>query len=61
MAQTSFGVTTLNFPRATGLVARALNALIGPGRSFGRDLRGLNPAEREDLGLSLADMRRIGA
>ncbi|MEM7239975.1 MAG: hypothetical protein AAF501_19405 [Pseudomonadota bacterium] len=58
MANTTFGQTNAAFPRATGFVAGLIKSLTGAGQN---DLRGLTPAEREDIGLSLADMRRIGA
>ncbi|MEM9045732.1 MAG: hypothetical protein AAGC81_13665 [Pseudomonadota bacterium] len=58
MANTTFGQTNTAFPRATGLVASLVSTLVG---SSQRDLRAFSPAEREDLGLSLADMHRIGA
>ncbi|MEM8790507.1 MAG: hypothetical protein AAGE80_02730 [Pseudomonadota bacterium] len=58
MTNTTFGQTTTAFPRATGLVASLINTIA---RASKRDLRSFTPAEREDLGLTLADMRRIGA
>lgn len=57
MANTTFGQTNTAFPRATGLVAGLVKSLMGAGQ---RDIHGLSPAEREDIGLSLADMSRIG-
>lgn len=60
MSASTFGQTNAAFPRATGFVASMVIALIGLGRAEGRDLRALSPAEREDLGLSLTDMNRLG-
>ncbi|MBY8974914.1 hypothetical protein KHP62_03775 [Rhodobacteraceae bacterium NNCM2] len=57
MTNTTFGQTNASFPRATGLVASLVRTLT---RVSQRDIRGFTPAEREDIGLSLADMSRIG-
>ncbi|MEM9369592.1 MAG: hypothetical protein AAGA26_00410 [Pseudomonadota bacterium] len=58
MANTTFGQPNATFPRATGIVAGLIKSLAGAGQN---NLRGFTPAEREDIGLTLADMRRIGA
>lgn len=57
MTGTTFGQTNTTYPRATGFVAYMVKAL---GNARQRDIRGMSPTEREDLGLSLADMSRIG-